>query len=388
MSKEYKYRRHGQQFSADMFEGAEKAVVIQIIEAKKKHIILMEQRDKTLNEKVKLLFDGEHRSSVLHEIAVRLSCENKHHLKMYFSDKFITSFHWYSIKAHLDSRPVSELSFTQILMEMWARFSWLNIVAAKNAAICGRFDEAVPLLCYAQERLGLLQELSRSKGTEYAALCMLEKAEHKLSQIISSLSPEEQKHVELAREGVSLPFPEATEHRSIDGSERREIVFSGAYTEALNDVKLVSVPINDSNGVTFPNEYRHKCDITHWQLKRLHHLHFSGLKIIIAKSYLLEGNIAAATEEIFTAVKLIGAADVPSFDDVERDALSGSARDKTDVQHAARRKAMDFVKVEWERYKDDYENNKSAFARDYSRRVLNEYGIKVTERNLRERWLK
>ena len=49
---------------------------------------------------------------------------------------------------------------------------------------------------------------------------------------------------------------------------------------------------------------------------------------------------------------------------------------------------MVFVSSEWAAHKADYTNNKSAFARDYVRRVLREYDVSITEKQMREVWLK
>ena len=56
--------------------------------------------------------------------------------------------------------------------------------------------------------------------------------------------------------------------------------------------------------------------------------------------------------------------------------------------HAPARLAKAFVYREWTMYRVAYDNNKSAFSRDYVKRVLNELGVKVTEKQMREVWLK
>lgn len=63
------------------------------------------------------------------------------------------------------------------------------------------------------------------------------------------------------------------------------------------------------------------------------------------------------------------------------------ARERANKQHAGRREAKHFVVAEWETHRQAYNSNKSAFARDYVRRVLNEYNVRVTEKQLREVWL-
>jgi hypothetical protein len=57
-------------------------------------------------------------------------------------------------------------------------------------------------------------------------------------------------------------------------------------------------------------------------------------------------------------------------------------------QHAGRRAAMEFVVAEWEKYRDDYSGNKTAFTRDYVKRVFREHSVTVTEKQMREVWLK
>lgn len=56
--------------------------------------------------------------------------------------------------------------------------------------------------------------------------------------------------------------------------------------------------------------------------------------------------------------------------------------------HAERNSAKAFVQAEWKIHQSAYGGNKSAFSRDYVRRVLNEMGVKVTEKQMREVWLK
>ena len=49
--------------------------------------------------------------------------------------------------------------------------------------------------------------------------------------------------------------------------------------------------------------------------------------------------------------------------------------------------ARNFVAEEWTRHREQYAGNKSEFARIYVRRVLNEFGTRVTEKTIREAWL-
>jgi hypothetical protein len=49
---------------------------------------------------------------------------------------------------------------------------------------------------------------------------------------------------------------------------------------------------------------------------------------------------------------------------------------------------MAFVADEWKKHRDAYAGNKSEFCRHYVKRVLNEHHIAVTEKQMREVWLK
>lgn len=64
-----------------------------------------------------------------------------------------------------------------------------------------------------------------------------------------------------------------------------------------------------------------------------------------------------------------------------------TASDMAGARHKANREAKDFVRSEWSKHREAYGGNKSAFARDYVKRVLNEFSVKVTEKQMREVWL-
>lgn len=64
------------------------------------------------------------------------------------------------------------------------------------------------------------------------------------------------------------------------------------------------------------------------------------------------------------------------------------ARASAAKRHAPGVLARKFVKAEWAIHRVAYQGNKSAFARDYVRRVKNEFDLKITEKQLREVWLK
>lgn len=55
--------------------------------------------------------------------------------------------------------------------------------------------------------------------------------------------------------------------------------------------------------------------------------------------------------------------------------------------HAQGNAAKKFVQTEWSKHREEYGNNKSEFARIYVKRVFNEHGVTITEKQLREIWL-
>jgi len=70
------------------------------------------------------------------------------------------------------------------------------------------------------------------------------------------------------------------------------------------------------------------------------------------------------------------------------DEASDSASARAIKGHSKRYPAIDFVKAERAKHRLAYQDNKSEFARVYSRRVLNEHGVRVTDKQIREVWLK
>ncbi len=68
--------------------------------------------------------------------------------------------------------------------------------------------------------------------------------------------------------------------------------------------------------------------------------------------------------------------------------ISDTNAAKALLKHAPHRKAKEFVRAEWGVHRSGYGDNKSAFARDYVRRVWNEMNVSVTEKQLREVWLR
>lgn len=69
-------------------------------------------------------------------------------------------------------------------------------------------------------------------------------------------------------------------------------------------------------------------------------------------------------------------------------ALSERGADAALSRHGESNNARAWVQSEWLEHREAYGGNKSAFARDYVRRVRNERGVVVTEKQMREVWLK
>lgn len=63
-------------------------------------------------------------------------------------------------------------------------------------------------------------------------------------------------------------------------------------------------------------------------------------------------------------------------------------RKNASKRHAPTRAARKFVIDEWKLHRSAYDGNKSAFTRDYVKRVRNEFDVVVTEKQMREVWLK
>ncbi len=66
---------------------------------------------------------------------------------------------------------------------------------------------------------------------------------------------------------------------------------------------------------------------------------------------------------------------------------SQKARSAANARHGKFGQARRFVMEEWLQHKLAYNGNKSAFARDYVRRLKHEFDVGVTEKTIREVWL-
>ena len=64
------------------------------------------------------------------------------------------------------------------------------------------------------------------------------------------------------------------------------------------------------------------------------------------------------------------------------------ARKAAQRKHGKMNAARAFVQTEWTEHSEAYERNKSAFSRDYVRRCFNEFQVTITEKQMREVWLK
>lgn len=61
---------------------------------------------------------------------------------------------------------------------------------------------------------------------------------------------------------------------------------------------------------------------------------------------------------------------------------------KAQMRYVENEKARTFVQHEWATHRGAYNGNKSEFARIYVRRVANEFAVKISEKQMREIWLK
>ncbi len=68
-------------------------------------------------------------------------------------------------------------------------------------------------------------------------------------------------------------------------------------------------------------------------------------------------------------------------------AMTAKAQAGGQAKYRKHNEAKAFVLVEWQAHRAAYANNKSAFSRDYTRRVIHEFGVQVTEKTIREVWL-
>lgn len=70
------------------------------------------------------------------------------------------------------------------------------------------------------------------------------------------------------------------------------------------------------------------------------------------------------------------------------DRVSKQASKAALKRHSMKDPARNFILAEWRTHKESYGDNRSAFTRDYVRRVFNEFGVTVTEKTMREVWLR
>lgn len=96
---------------------------------------------------------------------------------------------------------------------------------------------------------------------------------------------------------------------------------------------------------------------------------------MMAYNFLLADEVIQERMNVFSLVSLI---EILDKNDKIAKAIKGHAKN-----HAAK----EFVKAEWGKHSSEYDYNKSAFTRHYVRRVFNELGVTVTEKQMREVWL-
>lgn len=83
-----------------------------------------------------------------------------------------------------------------------------------------------------------------------------------------------------------------------------------------------------------------------------------------------------------------------AFDTAKRMALSENAATLAGRKHAPMNRAREWVAAEWRKHAGDYDGNKSAFARDYSRLVAQRFTtakgdpLTVTDKQIRDVWLR
>jgi hypothetical protein len=77
-----------------------------------------------------------------------------------------------------------------------------------------------------------------------------------------------------------------------------------------------------------------------------------------------------------------------AMDQAVKFAMSAKAALGGRTAHQSHNRAKSFVVAEWKIHRTAYNNNKSAFTRDYVKRIRNEYSVTVTEKQMREVWLK
>ncbi|QTD44573.1 hypothetical protein [Ottowia testudinis] len=75
------------------------------------------------------------------------------------------------------------------------------------------------------------------------------------------------------------------------------------------------------------------------------------------------------------------------FGKLQRLALSDLNTKLAQRRHKKTNDARDWIREEWAAHAEDYQGNKSEFSRHYTRRLMNEKQVKVTEKTMREVWL-
>ena len=98
-----------------------------------------------------------------------------------------------------------------------------------------------------------------------------------------------------------------------------------------------------------------------------------------------ETSLLNMTHAMSQAIDLLS--DKPISENLMQKQRSEFARKGGLAKNLPKAKVKEFVINEWHLHKLEYKNNKSAFTRDYIRRVKNEFLVDVTDKTMREVWL-
>lgn len=131
------------------------------------------------------------------------------------------------------------------------------------------------------------------------------------------------------------------------------------------------------------NETLHK--VNGELVEKLNHLHSSG-SYFSSQSKLPPHSKKKAAQELAKADPSDLVAE--AFLSALTAAKTLAARSNASKAHEVNNKLKAFVQAEWQLHKDAFESNKSAFSRQYVRRLKKDYDYVVTEKQMREVWLK
>ena len=178
--------------------------------------------------------------------------------------------------------------------------------------------------------------------------------------------------------------------------------------EALTDILCSGYPYDDIDGFKGASEFELYAVLALMQLEQAasHIRIFRGeheLKTFLhqpsgsAENLIFAGNfVIEAMETICYAERNLSDVQLSKLreemrrrldEKLKKEVRSENARKGGLAKNFGSKVAREFVIREWAEHRLAYENNKSAFARDYSRRVKNELDVDVTDKTIREVWL-